>query len=161
MANKAITLEGNKTPNILLNDNEEVLLDVSQGIRDLGLSGLLFRHKGRLIATNQRAIYFKKKTKDYEIQQMNMKHAGYMKMGYNIEFKQFLSGIAFLFFGIAAFQESIAFGAVLLLIGAVIAYTSRVQGLVLSGSGDNIVFASKSIAAEELSKIITIVSSNS
>lgn len=161
MANNSITLEGNKTPNIILNDGEEVLLDVSQGIRDLGLAGWIFRHKGRLIATNQRAIYFKKKTKDYEIQQMNMRHAGYIKTGYNLQFKQFLSGIVFLLMGIGAMQQIVGLGVALLIIGAVVAYTARIQGLVLSGSGDNIVFASKSIAPEELSKIITIVAANS
>ena len=61
MENDIIQLEGANTPDIILNKDEVVLMDVSQGFRDLGLAGLLLKHKGRLITTNQRAIYFKKK----------------------------------------------------------------------------------------------------
>jgi len=50
---------------------------------------------------------------------------------------------------------------VLVIIGVAIMYTSRIQGLILSGSGEKIAFATKTIPAEELSKIITIVSANS
>jgi len=156
-----IKLEGSDTPDIMLNDGETILMDVSQGFRDLGLSGLIFRHKGRLITTNQRAIYFKKKTKDYEIEQLNMHHAGYVKMGYNLEFKQFMFGFLLVLSSIGVFAQSIILGLLLLIVGLFIIYTSRIQGLVLSGSGAKITFASKSIPASELTKIITIVSANS
>ena len=159
--NNVVKLEGSDTPDILLNDGETVLMDVSQGFRDLGLPGLIFRHKGRLITTNQRAIYFKKKTKDYEIEQLNMHHAGYVKMGYSIEFKQFAFGLMLLLSSLWIFAQSIMFGLVLLVLGLAVMLTARVQGLVLSGSGEKIIFASKSIPASEFAKIITIVSANS
>lgn len=156
-----IKLEGSDTPDILLNDEETVLMDVSQGVRDLGLVGLIFKHKGRLVTTNQRAIYFKKKTKDYEIQQLNMHHAGYVKMGYNIDAKQFVFGLMLLLGSFGIFPETIILGLIMLVAGLLVMYTARVQGLILSGSGEKITFASKSIPASELAKIITIVSANS
>jgi hypothetical protein len=159
---KVIQLEGSDTPDILLNDKEEVLMDLSQGFRDLGLAGLILRHKGRLIATNQRAIYFKKKTKDYEIEQMNMRHAGYVSMGYNLQSRQFVVGLAVIIGSISLFAQNEAIIAIILLIlGLVMIFTARIQGLTLSGSGKNIVFSTKSVPAKELSKIITIVSANS
>ncbi|MBT5231305.1 MAG: hypothetical protein HOM11_13640 [Methylococcales bacterium] len=161
MENDIIQLEGANTPDIILNKDEVVLMDVSQGFRDLGLAGLLLKHKGRLITTNQRAIYFKKKTKDFEIEQMNMHHVGYVRMGYNLNMRQFVSGLTFLAAGIASFAQVFLLGLVLVIIGVAIMYTSRIQGLILSGSGEKIAFATKTIPAEELSKIITIVSANS
>lgn len=156
-----IELEGSDTPDILLNDGEKVLMDVSQGFRDLGLAGMFLRHKGRLITTNQRAIYFKKKTKDFSIEQMNIRHAGYIKVGYNIDIKQFFIGALLVIVALGVFSATIVLGLVLLALGAAIMFTARVQGLMLSGSGEKIIFASKSIPSGELSKIIAIVAANS
>ena len=159
---KIIQLEGASTPDVLLNDKEEVLMDISQGFRDLGLAGLILRHKGRLIVTNQRAIYFKKKTKDFEIEQMNIRHAGYVSMGYNLNAKQFVAGLAMAIGSVPLFGQNQGMLAIILLVlGLIIIFTARVQGLSLSGSGEKIVFSTKSVPAKELSKIITIVSANS
>jgi hypothetical protein len=156
-----IILEGNHTPDLPLNKDEEVLMDVSQGLRDLGLIGKLFGHKGRLIVTNQRSIYFKKKTKDYDIEQMNMHHTGYVKMGYNLNFTLFIMGLSILLMSLGLYQSTVMGGLIVTLIGILVIYFSRRQGLVLSGSGSKIVFVSTSIPAAELSKIITICSANS
>lgn len=159
---KTIQLEGSGTPNILLKNGEAVLMDISQGFRDLGLVGLILRHKGRLIVTNQRIIYFKKKTKDYEIEQMNMKHAGYVSMGYNLRFVQLIIGLILAFTAVTLFaQGQGASGVISLIFGLVLLFTARIQGLSVSGSGGKIIFFTQSTPARELSKIITIVSANS
>ena len=53
---KVIQLEGASTPDVVLNRNEEHLLDLRQGFRDLGIVGKILSHKGRMIATNQSII---------------------------------------------------------------------------------------------------------
>lgn len=158
-----IRLEGKGTPDILLNPDEVVLLDLSQGIRDLGLMGSFFRHKGRLIATNQRAVYFRKKTRDFEIKQLNMRHAGFVSVGYNIQARQLVAGLVFIAGSVPLFASGdlAILGAILALVGLVVVLTARIQGLLLSGSGEKIVFSTKSVPAREISKILTVVSSNS
>jgi hypothetical protein len=157
-----IKLEGTSTPDILLSENEEVLMDISQGFRDLGLMGMILRHKGRLIVTNKRAVYLKKKTKDFEISQLNMMHSGYVGLGHDFKIRQFIVGISLLLTAISTFVtygESL--GTVILLFSLFVLLTSRVQGLVLSGSGEKIHFVSKSVSKEEMSKILTATIANS
>jgi len=157
-----VQLEGSNTPDLFLNEGEEVLMDLSQGFRDLGLSGFLFRHKGRLIVTNQRAIYFKKKTKDYRIEQLNIRHAGYVSMGYNLKLRQLVLGLVMAIGSVPLFgQNQLTPAIILLILGLIVIFTARIQGLTLSGSDETIVFSTKSVSAKELSKIITIVSANS
>ena len=160
MSDKVITLEGSDTPDIPLHEGEEVLMDVSQGFRDLGIKGMIFKHKGRLIATNQKIVYFKKLTKDYEIEQMKMEHAGYVKMGYNVAAIQMIIGVLMLVGSLGLMGESVFMGLIGLVISVIVIYTARVQGLKISGSGESIDFSSKSIPASELSKILTIISAN-
>ncbi len=157
-----IKLEGNSTPNLLLSSDEQVLLDLSQGWRDLGILAKIFGHKGRFIATNKRAIYFKKKTKDYDIRQMRMSHAGSVHMGHSLQFMQFLFGLILIGGGIVSMvapQGDLIGGLIMFLIGGFMMWTARVQGLTLSGSGDKIVFATKSVPQQELSKILTVINS--
>ena len=161
MSERVITLEGSDTPDIPLHEGEEVLMDISQGFRDLGLMGMIFKHKGRLIATNQKIIYFKKKTKDYEIEQMKMEHAGYVKMGYSVSVVQMIIGVVMLVGSLSFLANGGWFeGLVSLIVSLAIIYTARVQGLKISGSGESIIFSSKSIPSRELSKILTVISAN-
>lgn len=164
----SIKLEGTNTPDILLNSNEVVLMDVSQGIRDLGLAGIFLRHKGRLIVTNQRAIFFKKKTKDHEIEQLNINHIGYLKFGHDLNFRQLITGTILIILSTFTLIASLSLGGIAILLslilmmtGLAISFTSRIQGITLSGSGDKIFFASKSVPSTEITKVITIVAANS
>jgi hypothetical protein len=160
-----IELEGASSPDIHLMDEESVLLDVSQGFRDLGLVGLILRHKGRLIVTTKRIIYFKKKTKDFEIEQLNISHSGYISLGFNFNFKQMLIGALLgalsIFLFVSGNGETIIPGIVALIIGLFIILTARLQCVSFFGSGNKIIFASKAISIEKLAKAITIVSANS
>ncbi len=172
-----ITLEGPATPNLPLNPGESILLDISQGFRDLGLAGLILRHKGRLIVTTHRAIAFKKKTKDFDILQLNMRHAGFISLSHRLNFLPFLGGIGLILlaiFGLYMTGEMALSGysygseaplpivsLVMLIAGLIVIFFSKVQALVLSGSGEKIFFRTKSVSADVLARVLTAVSANS
>jgi len=162
LGTKVIQLEGASTPDVVLNRDEEQLLDLRQGVRDLGIMGMILSHKGRLIATNQRIIYFKKKTKDFEIQQMNISHAGFVSLGYKLGAIAALCGTLIVLAGGAVIlQGQFLMGLLLFLLGVVTLLLSRKRSLVVSGSGEKIIFASKSINSSELAKVVLVISANS
>ncbi|MDA7522655.1 hypothetical protein N8577_04170 [Akkermansiaceae bacterium] len=158
-----IELEGASTPDIVLNNDEQFLLNFSQGVRDLGIIGKVLSHTGRLITTNQRIIYFKKKTKDFEIQQMNIGHAGYVSLGYQLRFVSLLIAAFIFLVGLVAiaYAGEIFLGLLLIVIGGIILLFARTRSLVISGSGEKIVFDSKSITSSELAQVILAISANS
>ena len=159
---KVIQLEGASTPDVVLNRNEEHLLDLRQGFRDLGIVGKILSHKGRMIATNQRIIYFKKKTKDFEIQQMNIGHAGFVSLGYKLNAIAALLGTFFVLAGGSVIlQGEFLMGLLTFLLGVLVFLFSRQRSLVVSGSGEKIIFASKSINSSELAKVALLISANS
>lgn len=156
---RLLVLEGDSTPDLIMRPDEKVLMDLSQGWRDLGLWAKIVGHKGRLIVTNRRVIYFKKKTKDYEIQQLGLSNTGFVTMGYSLQFVRFLIGLFLILGGIGSMiAAELVVGAIGMVIGGLIVFTSRIQGLRLAGSGGQIVFATKSIPHKELSRILTVVS---
>ncbi|MDG1071679.1 MAG: hypothetical protein P8P32_08715 [Akkermansiaceae bacterium] len=157
-----IQLEGASTPDVVLNKGEEHLLDLRQGVRDLGIMGMILSHKGRLIATNKRIIYFKKKTKDFEIQQMNIRHSGFVSLGYKLNGIAALVGtLAVLLGGAVILQGEVLMGLLFFLLGVLVLLFSRQRSLVVSGSGGQIIFASKSVNSSELAKVALVVSANS
>ena len=159
---KVIQLEGASTPDVVLNRDEEQLLDLRQGVRDLGIMGMILSHKGRLIATNQRIIYFKKKTKDFEIQQMNIRHAGFVSLGYKLgAIKALCGALIVLVGGRVILEGEFLMGLLLFLLGVITLLLSRQRSLVVSGSGEKIIFASKSINSSELAKVALVISANS
>ena len=157
-----IQLEGASTPDVVLNEGEEHLLDLRQGVRDLGIVGMILSHKGRLIATNKRIIYFKKKTKDFEIQQMSIRHSGFVSLGYKLNGIAVLLGtLVVLLGGSVILQGEFLMGLLFFLFGALALLFSRQRSLVVAGSGGQIIFASKSINSSELAKVALVVSANS
>ncbi|ASJ72239.1 hypothetical protein [Granulosicoccus antarcticus] len=152
-----IALEGKGSPDLPLAKGEFVLLDVSQGWRDLGLLAKLARHKGRLIVTNRRALVFTKKTRDYEIQQMRLTHAGYLKMGHRLMMLKLLGAITVIVAGIALMPTQAVAGLVVVAFGVIGLFTARRQGISIFGSGGNLVFDTKSVSHMELSKVLTVL----
>lgn len=152
-----IALEGKGSPDLPLAKGEFVLLDVSQGWRDLGLFAKLARHKGRLIVTNRRAIVFMKKTRDYEIQQMRLTHAGFLKMGHRLMMLKLLSAISVIIGGIALVPTVPVPGLIVVAFGVLGLFTARRQGISIFGSGGNLLFDTKSVSHMELSKVLTVL----
>ena len=161
-----IALEGEATPDLPLNHGEQVLLDMHQGVRDLGLAGMLIRDKGRLILTNQRTIFYQRKTRDFSIEQINMRHTGAISMIRQKNYTQLGLGVfsIFLPFSLMASEQlpsNPLITLVFVLAGILLIVLSKVQTLVFSGSGEKILFKSKSVTSDMLSKALTAVNSNS
>tara|TARA_B100000902_G_C27250869_1_gene885193 strand:- start:541 stop:1104 length:564 start_codon:yes stop_codon:yes gene_type:complete len=160
-----IALEGEATPDLPLNHGEQVLLDMHQGVRDLGLSGILLRHKGRLILTNQRTIFYQRKTRDFSIEQINMRHTGAISMIRQKNYTQLGLGLFSIFLPFFMMSSEIGINPIITLVfvlaGILLIVLSKVQTLVFSGSGEKILFKSKSITSDMLSKALTAVNSNS
>jgi len=160
-----ITLEGEATPDLPLNHGEQVLLDMHQGVRDLGLAGMLLRHKGRLILTNQRTIFYQRKTRDFSIEQINMRHTGAISMIRQKNYTQLGLGVFSIFLPIYLMSSGLPINTLITLVfvltGILLIVLSKVQTLVFSGSGEKILFKSKSVTSDMLSKALTAVNSNS
>ena len=161
-----IALEGEATPDLPLDYGEEVLLDIHQGVRDLGLSGMLLRHKGRLILTNQRTIFYQRKTRDFSIEQINMRHTGAISMIRQKNYTQLGLGLFLIFLPfLMTLEPQISMSPLITLFfviaGILLMVLSKVQTLVFSGSGEKILFKSKSVTSDMLSKALTAVNSNS
>ena len=161
-----IALEGEATPDLPLDYGEEVLLDIHQGVRDLGLSGMLLQHKGRLILTNQRTIFYQRKTRDFSIEQINMRHTGAISMIRQKNYTQLGLGLFLIFLPfLMTLEPQISMSPLITLFfviaGILLVVLSKVQTLVFSGSGEKILFKSKSVTSDMLSKALTAVNSNS
>jgi hypothetical protein len=161
-----ISLEGVSTPDLPLNSDEVILLDIPQGFWDLGLAGLILRHKGRLIVTNQRSICFRRKTKDFSIEQINMRHTGAISMVRQRNYTQLGLGAFFLLLPIILFANGVpSMGPlatlVSMLAGILLIFLSSMKSLVLSGSGEKIVFNIRQVPSNVLSKVLTAVNANS
>jgi len=155
---KVIALEGKSSPDLPLAKGELILLDVSQGWRDLGLVAKICSHKGRLIITNRRAVIFRKKTKDYDIEQLRLTHAGYVSMGHRLHMIKFTSGLFMAVMGVSIMiSGQVSAGAVPVLAGVVGMFTARRQGLRILGSGGAMVFDTKSVKHAELAKVLTVI----
>jgi len=162
IAPNSIKLEGKSSPDLPLAKGEVILLDVAQGWRDLGLAGSIFRHKGRLIVTNRRAVVFRKKTKDYDIEQLRLTHAGYVGMGFRLEMIKFMTAMVLIVFGVAAMAGGeMAGGGIFVLAGAIGIFTARRQGLRILGSGGKLLFDTKSVPHTELAKVLTVINAGS
>lgn len=169
MDEKVIELPGKGTPNLILGENEEVLMDVSQGVRDLGLMGKMMGHKGRLVVTNKRATLIEKKTKDYTVSQIKLALTSLVTTAHELMAVQLIVGIIFVVGGVLltivmANERMGGASAIPVVIGAIIGlfliFTAKRQGLTLNSSGGSIFFASKSVPKEKLSQILTIVAAN-
>jgi len=152
-----IALEGKGSPDLPLAKGEFVLLDVSQGWRDLGLFAKLARHKGRLIVTNRRALVFVKKTRDYDVEQMRISHAGYIKMGHRLGMKQLITALTLLFSGIAIAPQSMAVGVGISVFALLMLFMSRTQSISILGSGGKLHFDTRSVSHMELAKVLTVL----
>ena len=160
MANQIIELPGKGTPNIQLQENEELLMDVSQGVRDLGLVPKILGHKGRLIVTNKRAVLLEKKTKDYTVSQLKLSLTSLVRTSHEYMAKQMITGVLLLIAGIFIGVQAHSLVVIIVagLIGLALILTAKRQGLSLSSAAGSIFFASISTPKEELTKILTIVS---
>lgn len=169
MENQVIELPGKGTPNIIMGESEELLMDISQGVRDLGLIPKILGHKGRLIVTNKRAILLEKKTKDYNVSQIKLALTSLVTTAHEFMAKQFIGGLVSIIGGIVLSVimsnnrmggASWIPGIIGVIIGLVMIFTCKRQGLSLNSAGGSIFFASMSVPKEQLSKILTIVALN-
>lgn len=126
---------------------------------------MILRHKGRLIVTNQRSICFRRKTKDFSIEQINMRHTGAISMVRQRNYTQAGLGILFLYLPIQLFASELPMNPLLTLLmilgGILLIFLSSMKSLVLSGSGEKIVFNIRQVPSNVLSKVLTAVNANS
>ena len=93
---------------------------------------------------------------------MNIRHSGFVSLGYKLNGIAALVGtLAVLLGGAVILQGEVLMGLLFFLLGVLVLLFSRQRSLVVSGSGGQIIFASKSVNSSELAKVALVVSANS
>lgn len=156
-----VTFEGGLVPSPKLLEGEEVLGSFEAGFWDIGLIGVLLRHKERLVVTTNRLFQFSRRLTSANLKSLELSKVESIYVGSKFKIVQSFIGIIFLLAAIFVPRGLPWWGRLMaILIGAIILFTARKKVLEVS-CGDrrnSVSLPLTRIKTEESKRFIDLIS---